>query len=166
MQIPKMPFQNLPFQKILTPIAGVLMVALAYRSYGWPGVAVAVGALVMWMLLHFTRMMQVLKRAANRPIGYVSSAVMLNAKLQTGRTLLHVVAMTKSLGALQSPKDQQPEIYRWTDGSESHVTCEFFAGKLVKWALFRPPSEEPGEGSAGASNDGPVERAEPFQRPS
>jgi hypothetical protein len=142
MQIPKMPFQNMPFQKILTPIAGVLMVALAYRSYGWAGVAVAVGALVMWMLLHFTRMMQVLKRAANRPIGYVGSAVMLNAKLQPGRTLLHVVAMTKSLGALQSPKDQQPEIYRWTDGSESHVTCEFSGGKLVKWQMVRPSTPD------------------------
>jgi hypothetical protein len=137
-----MQFPGRQIQKILVPVAGVLMVALAYRSYGWAGVAVAVGALVMWMLLHFTRMMQVLKRAANRPIGYVGSAVMLNAKLQPGRTLLHVVAMTKSLGALQSPKDQQPEIYRWTDGSESHVTCEFSGGKLVKWQMVRPPTPD------------------------
>jgi len=82
--------------------------------------------------------MQVMKRAANRPIGTVASAVMLNAKLQPGKTLLHVVAMTKSLGALQSPKDIQPELYRWTDASQSHVTCEFNGGKLVRWTLFRP----------------------------
>jgi len=94
---------------------------------------------MMWLLLHFTRMMQVLRRAANRPIGYVDSAVMLNAKLKPGMTLLHVVAMTRSLGALQSDKDAQPELFRWTDGSQSHVTCTFVGGKLAHHALFRPP---------------------------
>jgi hypothetical protein len=126
------------FQRILVPLASVTLVAAAYHYYRWPGVAVAVGALVMWLLLHFTRMMQVLKRAANRPIGHVGSAVMLNAKLRPGVTLLHVVAMTKSLGALQSEKGEQPELYRWTDGSQSHVTCEFLNGKLKKWELVRP----------------------------
>lgn len=127
------------FQKILVPIAGVAVVALAYRGFGWAGVAAAVGGLLMWLLLHFTRMMQVLKRAAERPIGYVDSAVMLNAKLRPGLTLLHVVAMTRSLGAMQSEKDAQPEVFRWTDGSQSHVTCTFAGGKLVGHALFRPP---------------------------
>ncbi len=55
---------------------------------------------------------------------------MLNAKLKPKVTLLHVIAMTKSLGALQSPKDEQPEIFRWTDGTQSHVTCEFKDGDL------------------------------------
>ena len=121
-----------------------MAVALAYRSYGWAGVAVVVTALAMWLLLHFNRMMQVLKRAAKRPIGYVDSAVMLNAKLKPGVTLLHVVAMTRALGELKSVKDQQPELYRWTDGTESHVTCEFLGGKLVKWEKVRPvPVENP-----------------------
>ena len=126
------------FQKILFPLAGVLLVAAAYRSYGWGGVAIAVGSLVMWLLLHFNRMMQVLKRATSRPLGYVDSAVMINAKLRPGMTLLHVVAMTKALGALQSAKDAQPELYRWTDGTESHVSCEFHNGKLKRWELLRP----------------------------
>jgi hypothetical protein len=126
------------FQKYLVPLGAVALIAAAYHAYGWPGVAAAVGVLVMGMLLHFTRLMQVLKRAANRPIGYVDSAVMLNAKLRKGFTLLHVVAMTRSLGQLQSVKDAQPEVFRWTDGADSHVTCEFFAGKLAKWELVRP----------------------------
>ncbi len=126
------------FQKILVPVGGVVLVAAAYRAYGWGGVAVAVGGLVMWLLLHFTRMMQVLKRAADRPVGYVGSAVMLNAKLRPGFTLLHVVAMTRALGDLISVKDQQPELFRWTDGTQSFVTCEFVGGKLVKWELVRP----------------------------
>ncbi len=59
----------------------------------WPAAAV-----VMYLLLHFTRLMHVLKSAADRPVGYVGSAVMLNAKLKPGVNLLHVMALTESLG--------------------------------------------------------------------
>jgi len=134
------------FQKILWPILGVAVVALAWQSAGWPGVAMATGGIVMWMLLHFTRMMRVMQQASNRPVGYCDSAVMLNAKLRPKVNLLHVMAMTRSLGEQISPKEEQPEIYRWTDGSQSSVTCEFVGGKLVKWTLFRPPTEA-GEGA-------------------
>ena len=128
------------FQKILVPILGVVLVVGAWSAYGWGGVALVSGGILMWVLLHFNRMMQALKRAADRPIGYVDSAVMLNAKLQPGVTLLHVVALTRALGQLVSPKGQLPEIYRWADAGESHVTCEFTGGKLVKWELVRPPA--------------------------
>jgi hypothetical protein len=126
------------------PVLGVLLVALAYQRFGWGGVAIAVGALVMWLLLHFTRMMAVMRRAADRPIGYVPSAVMLNAKLKVGMTLLHVVAMTRAFGKLLSVKDQQPEVFRWADNGDSHVTCEFLSGKLVKWEMVRPPVPDEG----------------------
>ena len=125
-------------RKIVPPVLGVLLVAWAYHAYGWPGVALAGGAIVMWMLLHFTRLMRVLQGAAQRPIGYCDSAVMLNARLRPGVNLLHVVAMTRAIGEQLSEKDAQPEVYRWTDGGASHVTCEFLRGKLVKWALVRP----------------------------
>ena len=137
------------FQKIVLPVLGVAVVAIAWRAYGWPGVALAVGGIVMWMLLHFTRMMKVLQRASNRPVGYVDSAVMLNAKLRPRVNLLHVMAMTRALGELLSPKEAQPEIYRWTDGSGSHVTCDFDRGKLVRWQLVRPPAAADGAGDAG-----------------
>ena len=125
-------------QKIFLPILGVVVVVGAWRAAGWPGVALAAGAIVMWMLLHFTRMMKVLQRASNRPVGWVDSAVMLNAKLRPGVNMLHVVAMTRALGEQLSPKDEQPEVFRWTDGSASHVTCTFDNGKLAKWELVRP----------------------------
>ncbi len=128
-------------QKIWVPVAGAATVVLGYVYSGWPGVALIVGALVMWLLLHFNRMMQVLKRAANRPIGYIESAVMLNAKLKPCATLMHVVAMTRSLGELRSPKDEQPEVYRWTDTGGSYVDCTFAGGKLVGHQLTRPAEE-------------------------
>ncbi|MES2937247.1 MAG: glycerate kinase [Pseudomonadota bacterium] len=130
------------FQKILPPILGVVLVAAAYRGWGWAGVALAATGIVMWMLLHFTRMMKVLQRASNRPVGYCDSAVMLNAKLRPGASLLHVVAMTRALGELVSPKETQPEIYRWTDPGQSFVNCVFANGKLLKWELTRPPQAE------------------------
>ena len=130
------------FVKIITVLIVAALLVGAYTYYKWTGVALVASGLVTWALLHFSRMMQVLKRAADRPIGYVGSAVMLNAKLKPGATLLHVVAMTKALGELLSPKDEQPEIYRWTDGSQSHVTCEFMNGKLKKWTLLRPEQPE------------------------
>lgn len=128
-------------RKIVVPIAGVLLVAAAYRAYGWGGVALCVSGIVTWLLLHFTRVTKVLGKAADRPVGYVGSAVMLNAKLKPRVNLLHVIAMTEAIGERLSEPDQDPEIYRWTDGTASSVTCEFKKGKLVKWELVRPSNE-------------------------
>ena len=139
------------FKSIFLWAVGALLVAVSYYKYSWPGVAVVVGGLVMWGLLHFTRMMTVLKRAANTPMGYVGSAVMLNAKLKKSVNLLHVMALTRSIGLLQTEKDAQPEVYRWTDGGLSHVTCTFIDGKLQSWELYRPPVQE----------DAPAASAEP-----
>ena len=143
-----MNLQKIPFQKVLVPLAIIGGAALAYRSYGWPGIAVVVTFLVFGILLHFTRLMTILKRAANRPIGHVDSAVMLNAKLKPGATLMHVVAMTRALGLLKSAKDAQPEVFEWKDGTDSTVTCTFVGGKLSHHVLVRP--NQPDEASANS----------------
>jgi hypothetical protein len=130
------------FNKILVPVAVVVMTIGAWRQFGWAGIALAAGGVVMWILLHFTRLMTILKKATNSPVGHVGSAVMLNAKLKKGATLMHVIAMTRSLGQLQSPKDEQPEIFTWTDASESCVTCTFVGGKLTEWQLQRPAAQD------------------------
>ena len=129
------------------PVLGVLLIAVAYQTYGWLGVLAALGAVVMWALLQFTRMMQVLRRAKDLPLGFVGSAVMLNAKLSKGQTLLHVIALTRSIGLLQSEKGAQPEVFRWTDASESSVTVELQNGKVTAWQMVRPPvaDEAPAE---------------------
>ena len=94
--------------RVGVPLLGIGLIAVAYRWYGWAGVAAAATALVMWALLHFNRLMRVLQRAAKRPIGYVDSAVMLNAKLKAGVSLMHVMAMTKALGEVRpAPRGQE-----------------------------------------------------------
>jgi len=138
--------------KIFVPVGGLVLLGVAYRSYGWAGVALVGGAIVMFLLMHFNRTMQVLKRAADRPMGTVASAVMLNAKLKPKATLLHVIAMTRALGELRSPKDEQPELFRWTDAGGSWVDCTFVGGKLTEWKLTRPEAveDEPAAGAPSA----------------
>ena len=130
------------FNKILVPVAVIVMTVGAWRAMGWPGIALATGGVVMWVLLHFTRLMTILKKAANRPVGHVGSAVMLNAKLKKGATLMHVIAMTRSLGQQQSPQGEQPEVFSWTDAGQSCVTCTFVGGKLSEWQLQRPAEQD------------------------
>jgi hypothetical protein len=131
-------------QQILMPVLGVVLVAAAWHRYGWVGVAIAAGGIVMWVLLHFTRLTHVLSRASSRPVGYVASAVMLNAKLKPGVNLLHVLALTGALGERLSAEGDESEVYRWTDAGASSVTCEFANGRLVKWTLARPPAPADG----------------------
>lgn len=130
------------FQRVVVPALSLAVLALAYHYYSWMGVAAAGGLLVMWAMLHFTRLMHILQRAAQRPIGYVGSAVMLNVKLKPGMTLMHVIAMTRALGELRSEKDAQPEVYRWTDGTDSWVECTFNGGRLSAHQMHRPPAAD------------------------
>ncbi|MCW5237259.1 glycerate kinase [Verminephrobacter eiseniae] len=125
-------------RNVLLPLAAVGLPGFGFAAYGWAGVLAVVGAMVMWGLLHFTRLVAVMKKTARRPMGYVGSAVMLNARLRKGVNMMHVLALTQALGEMLSAADAQPEVYRWTDASQSHVTCEFRHGKLVSWVLFRP----------------------------
>ena len=62
------------FKKFLIPLGCAALLVVAHRASGWPAVAAVSGGLLMWLLLHFTRLMTVLKRAAHRPIGHVDSA--------------------------------------------------------------------------------------------
>lgn len=144
-------------RNILIPLGLLVLLVAAHQSYGWMGVVAVGGGIMMWLLLHFTRLMSIMRKAADRPMGYVGSAVMLNVKLKPKVSLMHVVAMTRSLGERLSEEGQQPEIYRWTDGTQSHVTCEFMHGRLVKWTLVRPtPEPEPQPETVAAPEAAPA----------
>ena len=138
-------------RKILLVAVGVALFVLAWRAYRWPGIAMASGGIVMWVLLNFTRTVTIMQRAAAQPIGHVPSAVMLNVKLKPRVSLLHTVALTRALGESLSAEGAQPEVYRWTDAGGSHVTCEFDDGRLARWQLVRPePDRAPAAALAAA----------------
>jgi hypothetical protein len=123
------------------PFLAIGLLAFAWRQYGWAGVAAVSGGLVFWLLLHWTRLMTVMKRAADRPMGWVASAVMLNAKLKPGANLMHVIALTRSLGERLSAEGEEPERWRWTDNGGSSVTVTLRDGRVTGWELQRPPAE-------------------------
>ncbi|MEI6383181.1 MAG: glycerate kinase [Betaproteobacteria bacterium] len=135
------------YKKILIPIGVAVLFYAGWSSSQWMGVAFVGSGLVMWALLYITRMIKTMLRAANRPVGFVDSAVMLNAKLKAGDNLMHVIAMTRSLGKLQTPFHEQPEVFTWTDGTQSVVTCTFVDGLLKEWQLVRPTPEPDGTSS-------------------
>jgi len=98
-------------------------VAVGYAVYGWPGVALAFSIVVFWLLLQFSRALRVMRKAADRPIGHIDNAVMLQARLQPGMRMLQVVALTRSLGQKVSDR---PEVFVWRDdgGDAVHVTLD------------------------------------------
>lgn len=138
------------WQRAGVVLGTVLLGAGAWRAGGWPGLALLGSGLVLWFLLYTTRLLTVMKRANERPIGYIDSAVMLNAKLSAGQPLMHVLALTRSLGERLSPPDTEPEQYRWSDPGQSWVTAEFVGGRLTQWRLERPadPASAPEQPAA------------------
>jgi len=116
-------------------VLAALFVALAWHSYGWPGVLLALSAVVFWLLLQFSRAMRAMRLAGQAPVGVVDSAVMLNAKLQAGMTMLQVIGLTRSLGRRLDDGDDH---WAWSDEGGSTVRLQFRGGKLASFELQRP----------------------------
>jgi hypothetical protein len=130
---------------ILIPAVTLVILFWAYDSMQWMGVGLALSAMITWLLLHYTRLVHIFTKASKRPIGFVDSAVMMHVKIKKGMPLLKVIALTKSLGKKEGevthpPVD--PEVYTWTDASESTVRCVFVGGRLTQWDLLRPQQNE------------------------
>ena len=117
-------------------LAGVALWA-GWQGYGWPGIALAFSAIVFWLLLQFSRSVRVMRNASESPVGHVDSAVMLNAKLQPGMTMLQVVGLTGSLGRRLGDGPEQDD-WAWSDEGGSTVRLHFTRGKLARFELDRP----------------------------
>ncbi len=120
-------------------VMAVIAIALGYAVYGWPGVALAVSAVVFWLLLQFSRAMRVMRVAGTSPVGQVASAVMLQSKLREGLRLLEILTLTRSLGEKLA---DEPETFRWTDPGGASVTVELEGGRCRRWTFQRPPGGE------------------------
>jgi hypothetical protein len=133
----------------MNPIVGwglaFVAVVAGWQAYGWQGVVMAVSVIVFWLLLQFSRVLRVMKKAGEAPKGEVGSAVMFNARLKPGMTLLQVITVAKSLGERVR---EEPETWSWKDGGDSRVTLVFEGGKLISWELVRPAQDEPAPAEA------------------
>ncbi len=123
----------------MNSIAGWLLAAaallLGWRGWGWQGVVLAVTVIVFWLALQFSRVMRVMRRATDAPLGHTDSAVMLNAKLRRGMALWQVVALTRSLGR---PLERRDDHFAWTDPGGAEMRLALRRGRLAEWQLVRP----------------------------
>jgi uncharacterized protein (DUF58 family) len=114
----------------------VLAIAVGYVQWGWPGVALGLTVVVFWMLLQFSRVLRVMRQAAQAPKGWVGSAVMLHSKLHPGMKLLDILPLARSLGQKLS---DEPERFAWTDEAGNRVVVELQAGVMRSAVLERSP---------------------------
>jgi hypothetical protein len=111
-----------------------LATGLGYMVYGWAGVALAVSAMVFWLLLQFSRAMRVMRVAGQAPVGRVPSAVMLQSKMRAGLRLMDIILLTRSLGEKLA---DDPETYRWRDQGGDAVEVELVSGRVRSWRFDR-----------------------------
>ncbi len=111
---------------------------VGYVGYGWPGVLLALTVIVFWLLMQFSRALRTMRRAASRPVGVVTSSVMLHAGLHTGMRLPQILVLTGSLGLkVDGPPGADGESYAWRDAGGDEVVVELRGGVLSAWRLQR-----------------------------
>lgn len=134
----------------------VAAIALGYVNWGWQGVLLGLTVVIFWMLLQFSRVMRVLRKASQGPLGEVPSAVMLHAKLNPGMRLLEILPLTRSLGERVA---DDPETFAWRDAGGDRVVVELVGGRLAAKRLERvaeaaeaaPAAPAPGPASGSAN---------------
>lgn len=137
----------------------VAAVAVGYVNYGWPGVALAVSAIVFWLLLQFTRALRAMRLAGQSPVGQVPSVVMVHARLRRGMRLLDIIQLTRSLGEKVA---DDPETWRWSDNTGSTLTVRLRGARCTDWTLLRPePAPEASPPAQGASTTPAASDASP-----
>jgi hypothetical protein len=124
------------------PLALAGLLFLSFRAFGWWGFSLVASGIIFWLLQHTSRLLFSLERAADQPVGAVPNAVMFHAQLHNGLRLLQVLSLAGSLGRLDSPQGQQPEVFVWRDEAGDEVQCSFQEGRLMDWVLSRHPEEE------------------------
>jgi hypothetical protein len=134
-------------------LLAVIAVALGAWLWGWRGAALAASVTVFWMLLQFSRALRAMRHAASAPVGHIDSAVMLNARLRPGLSLVQVVALTRSLGVrVGEAPETQTETWAWTDAGGARVTLTMAGARLASWVLTRAADDKAG----GESMDAPA----------
>ena len=103
--------------------------------YGWQGVVFALTAILMLLLVQFTKLMRVMGRASRAPIGRRGNALVVEVRLKADMPLVDVLTLTGSLG---EAVPNQAHAYTWTDEGGDRLTLQFSPNsRLQSWQLQR-----------------------------
>lgn len=103
--------------------------------YGWKGVVFALSAILLLLLLQFTKLMRVMGSASRAPVGRLGNALVVEVRLKAGMPLVDVLALTGSLG---EAVEGRPQAYAWVDQGGDRLTLQFSpASRLLSWTLQR-----------------------------
>ena len=121
--------------KLHTLLGALLAIAALLAggwAMGWQGVLIALSAIVLLLMLQFTKLMRTMKRMSAAPLGRTPSCLMLNARLHAGMPLQQVLELAGSLG------EQVQGAYRWVDAGGDELLLRFdAASRLQEWQFTR-----------------------------
>lgn len=101
-------------------------------AMGWPGVILALSAIVLLLMLQFTKLMRTMRRVGQQPLGLTPSCLMVNARLHAGLPLVQVLELTGSLGESVDGR------YRWRDPGGDELLLRFDkSSRLQDWNFSR-----------------------------
>jgi len=126
-----------------------LVLALSYagwKSYGWQGLLLALLMSSFWVLLHFTKLMRLLRAAANRPLGAVDDVRVLQGRLKLGMPMHEVVRQSACLGKREAgASDGTSEDFVWHDPQGRTLHLRFDHGRLRRIERRdAPAADQPG----------------------
>jgi hypothetical protein len=155
-----MPWIPYRWRRFLFPALAAALGYAAWTQYGGKGLLLAVLMLSFWVLLQFTQLMRLLRTAATRPLGHVSDAPALRARLQRGMPMAHVVRLTRSLGQrIDTGTDPGPggaECFEWGDEQGHVLRAHFVHGRLDRFEMRRVEADSQLPVSSPVSrSDGP-----------
>ncbi len=135
----------------MNPLIGwglaALAIGMGYVQWGWQGAVLGLTLVVFWLLLQFSRVMRVMRMAADAPVGHVANAVMLNSTVSHAMRLLEILPLTRSLGRKLA---DDPETFEWSDAAGDRVVIELVKGRCTQWRLERNAAAEAPAGATPA----------------
>jgi len=137
--MPSLPPLPPRLRALLFPALALALCAAAWRSYGWQGLVLAALMISFWVLLHFTKLMRLLRAAAARPMGAVVDVPALQNRLRLGMPLHEVIRLTGCLGDRLDGAPGEPgsgatvgvqEQFAWSDAQGRCLRLGFAHGRL------------------------------------